>query len=759
MPPLFDSDTNKILSVPSKVFGVIAIAVFILLVGVSQYFLYDRFIQSSQWVNHTHLVRTTVSELLSIMQDAETGQRGYIITGKEEYLEPYNQAKSSLSVSIKKLRLLTSDNPVQQKSIKAVEALTSKKMAELLDTINFAHKGELAKAHDLINTNLGKHIMDDIRAILKDMNTEELRLLHNRQAKVESERYYIYLTQSIIAVLFLISIIYLNKLVRKNIKLQTQKDNELHKTRDKVEEDKDRELVRQREITDSILDSASNVIVTLDHKGRFVQFNSAAEKLTGYSAEEVIGEPIWDFLIPEEQMEAVKSVFANLQDGGIDFGGEYENEWLTRNKERRLLHWNNSTLKNSEGLVSHVISLGYDITDLRENEIENARMQSELQQAQKMESLGQLTGGIAHDFNNLLGIISGYAELSYERVKTNGDTKTAGYMHNIIQAGTRSIDLVSQMLLFSRVDNQNDERQDIVSLVNNDLDLLRSTLPSSIEIESKLSSDIPRVVINPTKLNQIIMNLCINARDAMDSEGKLTITLQFLKDINYKSTISYKPIIGDWIELSIRDTGEGINPDIIANIFEPFFTTKGVGEGTGMGLSVIYRIVEHYRGHIIVESELGGGTVFRLFFPPSEDEFDSCSNDEIELKDIPKGDGSEILVVDDEPMLSFQMSEFLGMHNYKVTVANDGKEAFELFKEKPDRFSMLITDQTMPRMTGLELIKNIRKINPELPTIMCSGYSSKIDANIATEMNIVFFQKPVKFNTLLMKVYNMLNSK
>ena len=759
MPPLFDKDTNKVLSVSSKVFGVITVLVFILLIGVSQFLLSQRFIQAAHWVNHTHEVRTAISELLSVIQDAETGQRGYIITGHEEYLEPYIQAKASLSDTIKNLHLLTSDNPVQQKNMKDVKELISKKISELKETINLRNEGELAKVTDLINTNRGKLIMDDIRAILKDMDAEELRLLHHRQAKEDSERYYIYLTQSIIAVLFLISIIYLIKQARKNIKLQVQKENELHETRDKIEEEKDRQLERQRKITETILDSAANVIVTLDINGRFVQFNRAAEKLTGYSAEEVIGEPVWDFFIPEEQLESVKSVFASLRDGDVDIDREHENEWLTRNKERRLLQWNNSTLKNSEGLVSHIISLGYDITDLREDEIESARIQKELQQAQKMESLGQLTGGIAHDFNNLLGIISGYAELSYERVKTNGDTKTAGYMHNIIQAGTRSIDLVSQMLLFSRVDNQNDEPQDIFSLVNDDLNLLRSTLPTSIEIESKLSSDIPRVVINPIKLNQIIMNLCINARDAMDSEGKLTITLQFLKDINYKSTVSYKPIIGDWIELSIRDTGEGINPDIIANIFEPFFTTKGVGEGTGMGLSVIYRIVEHYRGHIIVESELGGGTVFRLFFPPSEDEFDSCSNDEIELKDIPKGDGSEILFVDDEPMLSFQMSEFLGMHNYKVTVANDGKEAFELFKEKPDRFSMLITDQTMPRMTGLELIKNIRKINPELPTIMCSGYSSKIDANIATEMNIVFFQKPVKFNTLLMKVYNMLNSK
>ena len=404
----------------------------------------------------------------------------------------------------------------------------------------------------------------------------------------------------------------------------------------------------------------------------------------------------------------------------------------------------------------YLVGVIQDITERKISDDESKRVQNELQQAQKMESLGNLTGGIAHDFNNLLGVITGYASLVENELQNQADEKVRGYIHYITKAGTRAATLVAQMLAFSRGEQVEDTHVKFSSLIQDEIKMLRSIFPSTIEIKDFINLELPKVLMSSTQFHQIVMNLAINARDAIDGVGVLTIRLGWARDMNTYSTVSHKLIRGDWIELSISDTGPGIDDDTAHQIFDPFFTTQEIGKGTGMGLSVIYRIVENHSGHIILESEKGKGSIFRILFPPIIDEDTNKGNLLQEAVDIPIGDGSEILVVDDEIMLSTQLSEMLETWGYKSTTMNNGIEALEYFKKNSFRFSLLITDQTMPGMTGTDLTAKIRQIRPSLPVIICSGYSEKINTTRAGEFNVSYFNKPVNADKLQLKIAELL---
>ena len=515
----------------------------------------------------------------------------------------------------------------------------------------------------------------------------------------------------------------------------------------------------QRNFTDTVLNAANDVVVVLDVFGRIVRFNRTAEELTGYKSKELLGQLIWRWLIPDDQISAVETVFNNLRNGNLDIARHYENEWVMRDKSRRLFQWHNSLLYDDHRNVSHIVAMGFDITDMKNAESEHERLQRELQQAQKMESLGQLTGGIAHDFNNLLGIINGYAALLLDSSQQAKDDKSTKYARNIQEAGDRAAKLVAQMLTFSRNDNLDDTPIKFQALIKENIEMLRATLPSSIEIKTEIEPDLPYVLMNPTNLHQILMNLSINARDAMEGVGQMTIKLALARGLDTQSQISHKPVKGDWVELSVSDTGKGIEAELVKHIFEPFFTTKEVGKGTGMGLSVLYGIMKSHGGHILVESEPGKGTTIRMLFAPATESNlnlqQNCNN----LPEPPESNGERILIVDDETSLGNYMSELLASHGYDACFVSDSSEALTLFESQPDQFSMLVTDLTMPKLTGEELIKKVREIRPELPVILCTGYSDKFDKAKARELNIPFFEKPVNVKNILLKIAELLNGK
>jgi len=492
---------------------------------------------------------------------------------------------------------------------------------------------------------------------------------------------------------------------------------------------------------------------------RFVECNNAAVTILGYSNKDELLNTHPSELSPTHQPDGASSYSkAEKMMDAVMKKGLHRFEWVHKRRGGSAF-FAEVTLSSILLEERPVIYCTWrDITERIETEVENERLQGELLQAQKMESLGHLSGGIAHDFNNLLNVIIGYTELALNHHAITGESKLINYLGQVNKAAERAANLVSQLLSFSRMDQTELLPMEIAPILKEDIKMIRATLPATIELDIEIEENLPAVNINPTQLQQLVMNLCVNARDAMDGQGKLSVRLDWAKDLNIESSISHKPIKGDWIELVITDTGGGIEPDIIKDIFTPFFTTKEVGKGTGMGLSVVYGIVEKYGGHIQIESEVGKGTTIRMLFPPIADIATQVVDNSSCIIELPSGNGEYILVVDDEKSITSLISEILIQYGYQPVVASDGTEALALFKTSPDKFSVLITDQTMPKLTGIQLITQLREIKRALPAILCTGYSDKISADEAESKNIQYFNKPIDYDRLIQKIALMLNT-
>jgi PAS domain S-box-containing protein len=407
----------------------------------------------------------------------------------------------------------------------------------------------------------------------------------------------------------------------------------------------------------------------------------------------------------------------------------------------------------------HVVKLrGFvqDITERKAAEKRQVRLQNELQQSHKMEALGQLAGGVAHDFNNILGIMLGHAELALSACLNEGRGKLVGHLQRIEEAGARAKSLVNQMLAFSRGDPENSQPLLLQKLLDENLSLMRATLPTSIDIATRIDHSLPAATIDPVQFSQVLLNLGVNARDAVEGKGEIGIELGWYDEAGACSACS-TAVNGCWIALSFSDNGSGIDSDRLPKIFDPFYTTKDVGKGTGLGLSVVHGILHNLGGHILVESVVGEGTCIRLLFPPSENLAPATQSGVVGIQSVTEATGgARILVVDDEPQLADFLGEALETSGFQVKVMTESRAAFELYRAQPEAFELLITDQTMPGMTGLELISRVRTLTPEMPVILISGYSADIDTARAEEMGILYLEKPLRGSALVEAVANVM---
>lgn len=384
-----------------------------------------------------------------------------------------------------------------------------------------------------------------------------------------------------------------------------------------------------------------------------------------------------------------------------------------------------------EGFIS-------DITENREMEAQQNDLEKRLVQAQKLEAIGTLAGGIAHDFNNILTSIIGYTELALDCVEK--DSPLMGFLQEVDAAGARAKELVQQILTFARQSNEEIKPVQIDAIAKEALKFIRSSIPTSIEIRQNFKSA-SLVTGNATQIHQIFMNLCTNAAHVMEDRGGVLEVGMADVEMNSSSpqTLSdLKP--GNYVKITISDTGTGIAPEIINSIFDPFFTTKGPGEGTGMGLAMVHGIVRKYGGQIFVESESGKGTVFTIYLPVTQKHTDHRPDD---AKVLPSGN-ERILLVDDELPIVDINRRFLEKLGYRVTTRTSSIEALELFRSKPDGFDLVITDLTMPNMTGDKLAGELIKIRPDISVILCTGYSRRISDETVAGLGIkAFAYKPV----------------
>jgi PAS domain S-box-containing protein len=371
---------------------------------------------------------------------------------------------------------------------------------------------------------------------------------------------------------------------------------------------------------------------------------------------------------------------------------------------------------------------------------ERQRAEAQLRQAHKMEAVGTLAGGIAHDFNNILAAIMGFSEIAID--KTPEASPARSHMERVLRAGLRGRDLVRQILTFSRQTEHEKQPLKLVGVVREALALLRASLPSTVDIRANLEGTLGFVLADPVQMQQVVMNLCTNAAHAMRHAGG-TIAVDLAGFSLPSPGNAPDPTMGPgfYARLSVTDTGEGMAPDIQGHIFDPFFTTKAAGEGTGLGLSVVHGIVANHGGAITVSSQPGKGSTFTVYLPKFVEERSPGPADGVSA--IPRGH-ERILFVDDEKDLAAMSNEILTNLGYRVTATTGSREALALFRLHPSRFDLVISDQTMPYMTGIELAREVLAIRPDMPVILCTGYSQLVDADKAREAGIkAFVMKPL----------------
>ena len=517
----------------------------------------------------------------------------------------------------------------------------------------------------------------------------------------------------------------------------------------------EKQLQENRKFMEATAMMIPDVVYLFDvQEGRHMYFNRELTNLLGFTNQEIkdAGAGLLLSAVHPKDLAQVKKHMERMAHTPDD--GQHEVEYRIRNSHNAY-QWfyvrERVYLRDETQRPKILFGIMQDITERKEAEEEKKLLQTQLIQAQKMEAIGTLAGGIAHDFNNILGAILGYAEMVRE--DSPPDSIVARDLDQIILASNRAKELVKQILAFSRQADMAKIPLQPGTIVKEAIKLLRSSLPTTIAIEQDIDSSTAPIFADPTQIHQILMNVCTNAFHAMEEDGgTLTISLSNIELT--RQALAGRPHLqpGRFVQLSVSDTGQGILPEIRDRIFEPYFTTKEQGKGTGLGLAIAHGIVKSHGGFITCESKPGEGTVFHVVLPAL---YEYAAAESETNEGIPAG-GEHILFIDDEVILIEMAQVMLERLGYRVTVQADSLEAMSIFTNQPENFDLVITDQTMPGMTGMELARRMLQIRPDLPIILCTGYSTLISEEKARSAGIKGFAlKPLarkEIATLIRKV-------
>jgi PAS domain S-box-containing protein len=491
---------------------------------------------------------------------------------------------------------------------------------------------------------------------------------------------------------------------------------------------------KKRRLFQIAVEQAGELVLITNSAGTIEYVNPALERITGYASSELTGR---NPRILKSGLQ--KPVFYQELWNTISNGHPWQGCFINRRKCGT--HYSEEAVivpvTDGNGSICNYVGIKRDVT--QEN-----HLQRQLIQSQKMEAIGTLAGGIAHDFNNILSAILGYAELAAYEIPEGGPGRHD--VAEVIKAGNRAKDLVRQILTFSRKTEQDFKSIDVAPLLKEALKFLRASLPSTIDIRTRISAENTRVLCTPTMIQQILMNLCTNAAQAMKDAGGIldvSLTKTEIETAEIKQHPGLRP--GPHLRLTVGDTGPGIEPNVLARIFDPYFTTKEKGEGTGLGLSVVHGIIQTLKGSVQVESCPGSGAIFHVFLPCAASQEEPTAIQPIAL---PTGN-ERILLVDDEEVLAAMGKQMLEHLGYRVTVRTDSSDALHTFQSQPQDFDLVISDRTMPRMTGFELAEQIKTIRPDIPIILCTGYSDELEVERAAALGISrMVMKPLGMNEL-----------
>lgn len=473
-----------------------------------------------------------------------------------------------------------------------------------------------------------------------------------------------------------------------------------------------RKIVNEQDYLEDLYHSIGQSVLLLDPDQNILSVNLATEKITGLSANELKGKICYKVFHGSETISPPKSC-------------PFQRLLTTESFEVEALGGtfliSCTPIFDDQSKLKRIIHIATDISEIK-------AMESQLHQSRKMESIGTLAGGIAHDFNNLLYMISGNAELALEDIpKWNPVYRN---LEEIKSASLRAAGIVKQLLNFSRKTDRSLKQIGAVAVIKESLKFLRTTIPTTIEIRKYLPDEEITILADPVQVNQILMNLCINASQAMEDTGgilEINVEQTTLEARVIKNFVDLIP--GKYLKMTVSDTGPGIAKEIVNRIFDPYFTTREMGKGSGMGLSVVHGIVQNHNGGIAVDSKPGKGAVLSVFFPVVDEK------PEVETKTI--------LFVDDEKAIADMSQKMLKHLGYKVKICLNPLQALDLFQSKPDEFDLVITDMTMPQMTGVKLSEKLMEIRSDIPIVICTGYSFLIDEEKAKQLGIAgYLVKP-----------------
>jgi two-component system cell cycle sensor histidine kinase/response regulator CckA len=500
----------------------------------------------------------------------------------------------------------------------------------------------------------------------------------------------------------------------------------------------EKELKETRKFLESVIEYSMDGIIVCDPTGSILSVNSAVENMSGYSRKELTNQHI-SLLAPEDKrirreiLERQSRLFTN----GV---ANFEATWEKKDGSRIDIEQSVSFIKNDKGDNVAGVSIARDIT-------EKKSLERQLLQSQKMETIGTLAGGIAHDFNNILGGILGYS--SFIKTLIKEENQVYKYIDTIEASAIRAADLTSQLLSFSRGGKYESKALDINKTIEETLRILYSSIDKSISIKTMLNPQLLNVEGDANQIQQVFLNLFVNARDAMPGGGTLQIETKnvYLDEAFCKTHLGAKP--DQYVYIAISDTGIGINQETLDRIFEPFFSTKGQGKGTGLGLSVVYGIIKNHSGYINVYSELGKGSVFKVYLPASSKPI--LEEEEAEISNV-KGEES-ILVIDDEEVIRDLVEEGLEDFGYTVLTAENGEIGINMYKDKDREIDLVILDLILPRMSGMITYEKLKEIDPEITVLLSSGYSQRGQAQELLDRGVQgFIQKPFRLKELAREI-------
>jgi PAS domain S-box-containing protein len=709
-------------------------------------------IEANRLAAHSRATLGEARQLLLALLDAETGQRGFLLTQHRAYLEPYIAGRDAVSAELQRLETLSGGDPSQQERLTAIRDVVAARLAVLATTIAMAEQGDRDGALAIVASGRGKALMDEARRQIAALAAEEDRVAAEREllgtAAMRRDRNITYAVLVLGAALLAVAAATTagGFLAINRIQLTAAR------------------LSRQA----ALLDLAQESILTWEIGGGIIYWNRAAETLYGYAAAEALGRRTHDLLktelpLPPDEFDALL---------------KHEGAWKgtlrhSAKNGRRIVVEASLVLVDGVDGKSTVLETNRDITDrmraeeaLRQFNVEleqrvtatvaeRETALTQLSQAQKMEAVGQLTGGVAHDFNNLLQVILGNLDAVRRRLQRGEAVPSADLAQRLgaaIRSGERGARLTQQLLAFARRQPLAPKQLDANKLVAGMSDMLHRTLGETVEIKTILAAGLWPILADPNQLESAMLNLALNARDAMPKGGKLTIeTANAYLDDDY--ALQHKEVqAGHYVLIAVSDTGTGMDKDVLGKAFEPFFTTKEAGQGTGLGLSQVYGFVKQSGGHVKIYSERGGGTTVKLYLP--QDLAATAVADHPAERTVPTGAPEEvILIVEDEAEVRANASDMLRELGYEVAEAPDGATALRILESSP-HVRLLFTDIGLPGgSNGRQVADEAIRLRPGLKLLFTTGYArNAIVHQGRLDPGIELLPKPFTFTELAMKI-------